>query len=109
MCFTFRGIREKTLLKNLLKYSEYANNSCKKELDDSDDSDEDSEDEQSLAASKQKNTRDLQAQAQGQFDDNIFPEVAFAINKAILRDVEDLEERVFTASLQVKVSFKNNP
>ena len=37
-------------------------------------------------------------------DDKMFPEVAFAVNKAILREVEEMEEKVFTASLQVKVS-----
>ena len=91
------------LQKNLLKYTEYANSSCKKELDDSDDSDEDSDDERSLAASKQKREQSWEAQAKGLFEDSMFPEVAFAINKGMLREVEDLEERVFTASLQVKV------
>lgn len=37
-------------------------------------------------------------------DDKTFPEVAFAVDKAILREVEEMEEKVFTASLQVKVS-----
>ena len=36
--------------------------------------------------------------------DKTFPEVAFAVDKAILREVEEMEEKVFTASLQVKVS-----
>jgi len=35
--------------------------------------------------------------------DKTFPEVAFAVDKAILREVEEMEEKVFTASLQVKV------
>ena len=36
-------------------------------------------------------------------DDRMFPEVAFAVDKAILREVEEMEEKVFQASLQVKV------
>ena len=40
-------------------------------------------------------------------DDKIFPEVAFAVDKAILREVEEMEEKVFQASLQVKVIFKS--
>ena len=36
-------------------------------------------------------------------DDKTFPEVAFAVDKAILREVEEMEEKVFQASLQVKV------
>lgn len=36
------------------------------------------------------------------FEDKTFPEVAFAVDKAILREVEEMEEKVFTASLQVK-------
>ena len=37
-------------------------------------------------------------------EDKTFPEVAFAVDKAILREVEEMEEKVFTASLQVKVN-----
>ena len=40
-------------------------------------------------------------------DDKTFPEVAFAVNKAILREVEEMEEKVFQASLQVKVIFNS--
>lgn len=40
-------------------------------------------------------------------DDRMFPEVAFAVDKAILREVEEMEEKVFQASLQVKVIFKS--
>jgi len=36
-------------------------------------------------------------------EDKTFPQVAFAVDKAILREVEEMEEKVFTASLQVKV------
>lgn len=38
-------------------------------------------------------------------EDKTFPKVAFAVNKAILKEVEEMEEKVFTASLQVKVSI----
>ena len=38
-------------------------------------------------------------------EDKMFPEVAFAVDKAILREVEEMEEKVFQASLQVKVIF----
>ena len=37
-------------------------------------------------------------------EDKTFPQVAFAVDKAILREVEEMEEKVFTASLQVKVN-----
>jgi len=37
----------------------------------------------------------------------MFPEVAFAVDKAILREVEEMEEKVFQASLQVKVISKS--
>ena len=59
------------------------------------DSDDDDEKQQTLTTSeKNKNVP---------FEDKTFPEVAFAVDKAILREVEEMEEKVFTASLQVKV------
>ena len=59
------------------------------------DSDDDDEKQQTLTTSeKNKNVP---------YEDKTFPEVAFAVDKAILREVEEMEEKVFTASLQVKV------
>ena len=37
--------------------------------------------------------------------DTWFPDQAFAANKNILMEVEELEEKIFAASLQVKVRF----
>lgn len=38
-------------------------------------------------------------------EDEWYPVQEFAVNKAILKEVEELEEKVFAASLQVKVSI----
>ena len=37
-------------------------------------------------------------------EDKWYPQLAYASDKAILMEVEELEEKVFSASLQVKVS-----
>ena len=37
--------------------------------------------------------------------DTWFPDQAFAANKNILIEVEELEEKIFAASLQIKVSL----
>ena len=39
------------------------------------------------------------------FTDDWFPDEAFAANKNILIEVEELEEKIFAASLQVKVKI----
>ena len=59
----------------------------------------DSDDDEPLERSKKQET-----DAGMDIGDKTFPEVAFAVDKAILREVEEMEEKVFTASLQVKVS-----
>lgn len=38
-------------------------------------------------------------------EDKWYPQLAYASDKAILMEVEELEEKVFSASLQVKVSW----
>lgn len=58
------------------------------------DSDSDSDDE--TEESKKKNVQ--------QTNDTWFPAAEFAVNKSILKEVEELEEKVFAASLQVKAS-----
>ncbi|CAH3184955.1 unnamed protein product, partial [Porites evermanni] len=88
-----RGIREKILQKSCQKYSEYANSSCTK----GDQVESDSDDDEPLEKSKKQET-----DADMDIGDKTFPEVAFAVDKAILREVEEMEEKVFTASLQVK-------
>ncbi|PFX32428.1 bromodomain adjacent to zinc finger domain protein 2B-like isoform X3 [Stylophora pistillata] len=90
-----RGIREKILQKNLQKYSEYANSSCTKGDRVESDSDDDDDEKLLTVATSEKNKN-------FPFEDKTFPEVAFAVDKAILREVEEMEEKVFTASLQVK-------
>ena len=37
--------------------------------------------------------------------DQWYPQLAYASDKAVLIEVEELEEKVFSASLQVKVSL----
>lgn len=88
-----RGIREKILQKNCQKYTEYANSSCTKGDQVESDSDDDEEEQKLANISSKKDTP---------FADKTFPHVAFAVDKAILREVEEMEEKVFTASLQVK-------
>ena len=61
---------------------------------ESDSDDDDEKLQTSTTSEKNKNVP---------FEDKTFPEVAFAVDKAILREVEEMEEKVFTASLQVKV------
>lgn len=58
------------------------------------DSDDDEEEEKLANIGSRKDTP---------FEDKTFPHVIFAVDKAILREVEEMEEKVFTASLQVKV------
>ena len=67
------------------------------------DSDDDEEEQKLANISSKKDTP---------FADKTFPHVAFAVDKAILREVEEMEEKVFTASLQVKVMiclYMNKP
>ena len=40
----------------------------------------------------------------GKVDDKCFPQVAFSVDKDILIEIEELEEKMFSASLQNKVS-----
>ena len=65
------------------------------------DSDDDDDDETLAKSAMSEKNKD------NPFEDKTFPEVAFAVDKAILREVEEMEEKVFTASLQVKVIFFN--
>ena len=39
----------------------------------------------------------------GRIPDQWYPELAYAVDKAVLIEVEELEEKVFSASLQTKV------
>lgn len=59
------------------------------------DSEDDEEKEKAASSESKKDAA---------FEDKTFPHVAFAVDKAILREVEEMEEKVFTASLQVKVN-----
>jgi len=63
------------------------------------DSDDDNETPEKLSCSEKNKGNPI--------DDKMFPEVAFAVDKAILREVEEMEEKVFQASLQVKVIFNS--
>ena len=58
----------------------------------------DSEDDEAKEKAADKGAKDAP------IEDKTFPQVAFAVDKAILREVEEMEEKVFTASLQVKVN-----
>ena len=65
------------------------------------DSDSDDEEEENETSSSNEPRKDTPV------EDKTFPHVAFAVDKAILREVEEMEEKVFTASLQIKVNLSN--
>ena len=70
---------------------------CSSSLENEVESDSDDDEPLEKSASREAN-KDIA------IEDKTFPEVAFAVDKAILREVEEMEEKVFTASLQVKVN-----
>ncbi|CAB3979425.1 bromodomain adjacent to zinc finger domain 2B-like isoform X1 [Paramuricea clavata] len=89
-----RGIREKSLQKNVLKFNDYTLHSFEKqeyqlftEVNSSDEED---------AAKPEEPAAEIE------IADTWFPDQAFAANKNILIEVEELEEKIFAASLQVK-------
>ncbi|XP_046846146.1 bromodomain adjacent to zinc finger domain protein 2B-like isoform X2 [Xenia sp. Carnegie-2017] len=87
-----RGIREKSLQKNILKFNDYTQHLfTKQEYRLSTDVDEEDE-------AKKTDEQDMEMD----FTDDWFPDQAFAANKNILIEVEELEEKIFAASLQVK-------
>ena len=55
--------------------------------------------------SKEENKYVPQLTSNGAIADQWYPELAYAVDKAILVEVEELEEKVFSASLQSKVYF----
>ncbi|XP_006818240.1 bromodomain adjacent to zinc finger domain protein 2B-like, partial [Saccoglossus kowalevskii] len=102
-CLHPRGIRERILQKNLLKYADFASSACTAkgseyfQLDDEDDDDDDESDNDEDEESK--NTK----------HDPLMPdtkdwscEVAFEVTKSALEDVEALEDKVFSSSMQIK-------
>jgi len=66
-------------------------------------SDSDSDEEETEGENKDENGPTKSKKIQP-LDDEWYPVQEFAVNKGILKEVEELEEKVFTASLQVKVS-----
>ncbi|XP_028411273.1 bromodomain adjacent to zinc finger domain protein 2B-like isoform X2 [Dendronephthya gigantea] len=90
-----RGIREKSLQKNILKFNDYTHHSFEKqefqlstEVNSSDEEDEPVKPEGD--------------ESDKEIVDTWFPDQAFAANKNILIEVEELEEKIFAASLQIK-------
>ncbi|XP_065053159.1 bromodomain adjacent to zinc finger domain protein 2B-like isoform X2 [Rhopilema esculentum] len=100
-----RGIREKMLHKSLTRHTEYACSSCKKNkeafLIHHKDEDENKEPEVLKSPKKEKH-KGLKTAPQGKIEDRTFPLVAFSVDKDILIEIEELEEKMFSASLQNK-------
>ncbi|CAH1773357.1 unnamed protein product [Owenia fusiformis] len=93
-CIHPRGIREKILQKNIQKYQEYAYSSCitaSSEVTDLKITDMDREISQSATRAPMPDGKDA-----------IHQDIKFDAEKSVFEDIEDLEERIFTASLQVK-------
>ncbi|XP_078661654.1 bromodomain adjacent to zinc finger domain protein 2B-like isoform X34 [Branchiostoma floridae x Branchiostoma belcheri] len=89
-----RGIRERILQKSLQKYNDYACQCCKKARENDAIKLEEVEDD--------KTVRDGSGAALETWQEQDSCELAYKFEVSLLQDVEDLEERVFQASLQVK-------
>ncbi|XP_066300547.1 bromodomain adjacent to zinc finger domain protein 2B-like isoform X18 [Branchiostoma lanceolatum] len=89
-----RGIRERILQKSLQKYNDYACQCCKKARENDAIKLEEVEDD--------KTPRDPSGAPLETWEEHESEELAYKFEVSLLQDVEDLEERVFQASLQVK-------
>eukprot|EP00794_Sanderia_malayensis_P003185 gene3185-3656_t len=100
-----RGIREKMLHKGLTRHTDYACSSCKKEKEafhlESQDEEELKETE-NMKSPKKENQKCSVSLSPGEIEDKPYPQVAFSIDKDLLVEVEELEEKMFSASLQNK-------
>jgi len=101
-CAHARGMRERNLQKTVVRFQDYTNSSCKVDHlafslllpdEESESKDKVTEDDSSVATSTDTNKS---------IQDKWYPQLAYASDKAILIEVEELEEKVFSASLQVK-------
>ena len=59
-----------------------------------------------LKSPKKEKQKGSKTAPQGKIEDRTFPLVAFSVDKDILIEIEELEEKMFSASLQNKASFK---
>ncbi|XP_078581683.1 bromodomain adjacent to zinc finger domain protein 2B-like isoform X14 [Branchiostoma floridae x Branchiostoma japonicum] len=89
-----RGIRERILQKSLQKYNDYACQCCKKARENDAIKLEEVEDD--------KTPRDPSGAPLETWKEQESEDLAYKFEVSLLQDVEDLEERVFQASLQVK-------
>ncbi|XP_077993528.1 bromodomain adjacent to zinc finger domain protein 2B-like isoform X2 [Glandiceps talaboti] len=91
-----RGIRERILQKNLLKYADFACTACSKKGSEYFKIDEDEENEN-------ENENEDSTENEIKFDSYEWsPQVTFEVHKSVLEDVEALEDKVFSSSMQVK-------
>ncbi|XP_070536234.1 bromodomain adjacent to zinc finger domain protein 2B-like isoform X4 [Ptychodera flava] len=90
-----RGIRERQLQKNLLKYADFACAACNNKGSEYFKLDTESEDsgQEESSSSNGEPLRDSLEWSQ---------QVAFDVHKSTLQDVEALEDKVFSSSMQVK-------
>ncbi|XP_067687467.1 bromodomain adjacent to zinc finger domain protein 2B-like isoform X8 [Haliotis asinina] len=110
-CLHSRGIREKNLMKNLQKYLEYACSCCGKGNDKVMKFDVKKE---CNSPGKSKAHKEAEAARLKKIEvprpddpDHWLHEANLEVEMGVLEEVEALEERIFQASLQVKVSVRN--
>ena len=58
-----------------------------------------------LKSPKKEKHKSVKPNPPGKIEDRSFPQVAFSVDKDILIEIEELEEKMFSASLQNKVLF----
>ena len=76
---------------------------CLEDGEDEDDKDQNAEQLKSPKSPK-KHRKMVEISSNGKIEDKWLPHVAFQMEKAILVDVEELEEKLCSASLQSKVT-----
>lgn len=100
-----RGFREKMLHKSLTRYTDYACSSCRKNneafsIQHKDE--EENKEVEPLKSPKKEKHKSLKPTPPGKIEDRSFPQAAFSVDKDILIEIEELEEKMFSASLQNK-------
>ena len=65
--------------------------------------DEENKEAESLKSPKKDKYKSFKPNIPGKIEDRSFPQVAFSTDKDILIEIEELEEKMFSASLQNKV------
>ncbi len=67
---------------------------------------EENKDSETLKSPKKEKNKGVKSSPPGKIEDKCFPQVAFSVDKDLLMEVEELEEKMFSASLQNKVRCK---